>query len=77
MTARKRGDSGEFESDITTADVLDAVDQHAPAGTREVADELGMTRQGATYRLRQLAEAGAVSSKKVGGTLVWSVADEA
>lgn len=52
---------------------LDAVREHSPASTSEVADAVGVTRQGADYRLRQLEDEGKVSSKMVGNSLVWMV----
>lgn len=56
---------------------LDAVREHEPASTREVADAVGVTRQGADYRLRQLSDEGLVESKLAGNSLIWSVvADE-
>lgn len=67
---------------IASADVhpkeayLDAVREHEPAGTREVAEAVGVTRQGADYRLRELEKEGLVRSKKVGHDLVWMPAEE-
>jgi predicted ArsR family transcriptional regulator len=55
-------------------DYLDAIREHAPASTKEVADAVGVTRQGADYRLRKLEEDGKVESKMVGNSLVWMVA---
>jgi predicted transcriptional regulator len=40
-----------------------------------VADALGCTTRSADYRLRKLRDAGHVESKKVGRTLVWTLAD--
>ncbi|MFC3957573.1 winged helix-turn-helix domain-containing protein [Halovivax cerinus] len=54
---------------------LDAVREFEPAATSEVAEETGVTRQGADYRLRQLEEQGKVKSKMVGNSLVWMLAD--
>ena len=56
-------------------EILEAVRKHEPAGTQEVADEVGTARQSADYRLRQLKESGQVSKKKVGRSLVWSTTD--
>jgi len=58
-------------------DYIDAVRKHEPAATREVAEEVGVTRQGADYRLRQLEDDGLVSSKMAGNSLVWFVVDDA
>lgn len=55
---------------------LEAVREHEPASTREVAESLGITRQGADYRLRQLKDKGLVESKQIGNSLAWSVVDD-
>ena len=55
----------------STEDYLEAVRGHEPAATREVAAAVGVTRQGADYRLRQLELAGLVWAKKIGWELVW------
>ncbi|WP_460918340.1 helix-turn-helix domain-containing protein [Salinarchaeum chitinilyticum] len=73
MGERERDDNGRFERNVSDNEVLAAVEKHAPAGTTEVADELGIARQSADYRLRQLQERGLVSSKKIGGTLAWMI----
>lgn len=48
-------------------------EKYDPAGTQKIADELGIARQSADYRLRNLEKEGKLSVKKVGETLVWSV----
>lgn len=57
-------------------DYLEAVRKYEPAATSEVAESVGVTRQGADYRLRQLEEDGLVRSKMAGNSLVWFVVDE-
>jgi len=57
-------------------DYLEAIREHTPASTREVAEAVGVTRQGADYRLRQLEEHGKVTSKMVGNSLVWMLAGD-
>lgn len=64
-------DSGRFTREHTDEEILAAVRAHEPAATREVGDEVGMTRQGADRRLRTLRDAGRVNSKKIGASLVW------
>lgn len=54
----------------------DAVKAHEPASTSEVAEAVGVTRQGADYRLRQLEEEGKVRSKLAGNSLVWMLGEE-
>lgn len=72
---RERDDRGRYRPEHADDAVVEAVRAHEPAGTSEVAGELGIARQSADYRLRQLREEGRVAVKKVGHTLVWSVDD--
>ena len=71
-----RGDSGRYTAKYDEEDILNAVREHEPAGTREVADAVGCVRQNADYRLRRLEDVGKVRSKKVGGALVWMLSSE-
>lgn len=52
---------------------ITAVRIHEPAATTEVAETVGVARQSADYRLRQLEDEGLVESKKIGNSLAWSV----
>jgi predicted HTH transcriptional regulator len=70
---RERNEGGQFEPEYTDEEVVEAVSENEPAGTTEVADELGIARQSADYRLRRLLDDERVSKKKVGNSLVWSV----
>ncbi|WP_049888262.1 MULTISPECIES: winged helix-turn-helix domain-containing protein [unclassified Natrinema] len=73
---RERNEGGRFVPEHTDEDVLNAVREHEPAGTKEVADQLGIARQSADYRLRRLLDEGQVSKKKVGNSLVWSAEED-
>lgn len=55
---------------------INAVREHEPAGTKEIADVVGVARQSADYRLRQLEDEGAVRSKKIGNSLAWNLVEE-
>lgn len=57
-------------------DYLEAVRDNDPATTQAVADEIGVTRQGADYRLRKLENEGKVSGQMVGNTLIWTVVED-
>ena len=70
---RERNEGGQFQPEYTDGEVVKAVEQNDPAGTTEVADELGIARQSADYRLHRLLDDGRVSKKKVGNSLVWSI----
>lgn len=76
MSESGRDDRGRFTAKHTDEDVLAAVQEHEPAATMEVADELGIERPSADYRLRQLEEQGRATSKKIGNSLAWSLAQE-
>jgi len=67
--------SGTFTERYTDEDFLQAVEQHAPASTSEVAEEVGCTRRNAGVRLKKLAEAGMVNRKKIAATQVWTLAE--
>lgn len=69
----ERNEGGQFETEYTNEEVMEAVAENEPASTTEVADELGIARQSADYRLRRLLDDERVSKKKVGNSLVWSV----
>lgn len=55
---------------------LEAIRENEPASTKEVAESVGVTRQGADYRLRELEKDGIVQSKMVGNSLIWMVAND-
>lgn len=57
----------------TDETLKDVVKELTPAGTQEIADRVGMSRQGVEYRLKQLHDRwrNPVWSKKVGPTRVW------
>jgi hypothetical protein len=52
-------------------EVEQAVYRLTPAGTQEVADLIGISRQAVAHRLRALDHREHIWSKKVGPTLVW------
>ena len=61
-------------SDVDDEAIMDAVKELTPAGTQEVADRIGLTRQATEYRLKNIEERAsipAVWSKKIGPTRVW------
>lgn len=57
----------------TDETLKDVVKELTPAGTQEIADRVGMSRQGVEYRLKQFHDRwlNPVWSKKVGPTRVW------
>lgn len=71
VNIKRDSESGKLTEQYTDEDFLEAVEQHEPASTREVADEVGCSRRNADVRLRKLEEAGEVGKKKVGNSLTW------
>ena len=55
----------------TDEEILSAVYRCTPAGTSEIAEIIGQSRQAAEYRLKHLEKVGEVYSKLVGPTRVW------
>lgn len=72
---RERDESGQFEVEHTDDEIIQAVRLNEPAGTQEVADELGIARQSADYRLRKLLNQGRVEKKMIGNSLAWEVSE--
>jgi predicted transcriptional regulator len=68
-------DSGKLTEQYSDEDFLEAVAEHEPASTKEVAEAVGCSRRNADVRLRRLEEAGQVSKKMVGNSLTWFVAE--
>ena len=71
MSTSERDERGRFSAKHTDGEVLDAVQKHEPAGTSEIAEELGIERPSADYRLRQLKNENKVESKMIGNSLAW------
>jgi len=66
------------KGEVTDEELTETVKEMTPAGTKEVADHVGLSRQAADYRLQQLKDNSPyprVWSKKIGPTKVWLHAD--
>lgn len=72
-----RNGHGRFTPQQPDGEVIAAVRENDPAATSEVAEVLGVSRQAADKRLRSLAEAGEVETKKIGAVRVWYLPREA
>ena len=69
--SKERSESSEWTSTVSDTDILSAVDRHEPAATTEIAETVGMTRQGVEKRLKSLLEKEKVSRKMIGASAVW------
>ncbi len=76
MSENDRDDRGYFQAEHDDRKYLAAVADREPAGTSEIAEEVGVTRQNADKRLRRLEDQGKVSCKKIGTSLVWSLEED-
>ncbi len=76
MSGNNRDDRGHFQAEHTDREYLAAVAEREPAGTSEIAEAVGVTRQNADRRLRRLEDQGKVSCKKIGTSLVWSLEED-
>lgn len=70
-------ESGKYTDAYSDDDFLQALaDEDGIAGTGALADAVGCTSRHALNRLRELEEAGEVTSKDVGRSLVWMLVDD-
>ena len=75
VSENERNDRAHFQAEHDDGEYLAAVAEHEPAGTAEIADTVGVTRQNADRRLRQFRDDGTLECKKVGSSLVWTLAE--
>lgn len=70
--SQPRAEGGEYDKKISEQDILLVFDKyHEPFLTApELADELGVTRQAVSYRLKQMEDKGLVSSKRTGARAI-------
>jgi predicted transcriptional regulator len=70
-------DKEEPRRQYTDQALIEAVQQHEPSGTQEIADSVGARRRTVEYRLQSLSEDDGtpIQGKKIGQSLVWYVND--
>lgn len=70
--------SGRYVDEYPPEEFTAAIDALGGAGsTQEVAEEVGVIYDTAYKKLRRLRDRGAVTSRKVGGSHLWSLAADA
>lgn len=67
---RERSDDGTYVETVDPDDVLSLFTDAEPRTASEVADELGIARRTALYKLNDLADQDRIRRKKVGGRAV-------
>lgn len=75
MSRNDRDERGHFQREHSDQEFLQAVADCGPAGTTEIAEVVGVTRQNADQRLRRLEADEKVTSKKIGNSLAWRLAE--
>ena len=77
MPRERDEDSGKYTDAYGDSEFLDALrDEDGVAGTSDLADAVGCTSRQALNRLRELEDAGKVTSKDVGRSYVWMLAED-
>jgi uncharacterized membrane protein len=70
-------DTGQYTGEYPDEEFLDAIhEEGGMAGTGDIAKAVGCAHDTAYKRLQQMENGGSVTSRKMGNTLVWRVADE-
>jgi len=67
---------GQFGEIYPEDEFIRAIESLQPAGTQEIANRVGCSRQNADYRLREFAKDDKVNQKKIGNSLVWMRSEE-
>lgn len=77
MVNREQDDeTGRFVAKYESDDFLDALREHnGAAPTADIAETVGAPQRSAHYHLDKLRDQGRVSSRKVGGALLWMLED--
>ena len=60
-----------FGEEFSDEDFIDAIDALGEAGTADVTDALGCSRETARARLHQLADDGQIERRKLAGAWIW------
>jgi hypothetical protein len=66
-------DSGKYTEKYPRADFIKAIDDVEMAGTQDVADSVGCSYETAYKKLRALEDDGAIQSRKVANSRVWTL----
>lgn len=74
MGGRERDeDTGKFTEEFPLEEFLYTLEEIGPAGTTEIAEQIGCDRRTAYLKLQSLEEDGDVESRKVGNALLWQI----
>jgi len=71
--AERDDDSGKYTEKYPRADFIKAIDDVGMAGTQDVADSVGCSYETAYKKLRALEDDGAIQSRKVANSRVWTL----
>ena len=68
--------TGKYTEEYPVTAFIDAIRELDGGGTGEIATQVGCDRRTAYVKLNALEDSGQVSSRKVGQTLFWTVAED-
>lgn len=71
----ERDEKGRFDAEYDEGAILEALEKHQPAGTKEIADEVGCHVNTARNRLEELVEQGRANGKLIGHHKVWTLSE--
>ena len=75
MPRDRDGESGRFAATVSDDEITDVIAERNGAATGEVTEAFDIQQPSIYRRLKRLEDAGRVESRKVGGSLLWTVAD--
>lgn len=76
MVKDRDEESGQYTETVGDDELVAFLSEQGGAGTSEVAAAFDYKQPTAYRRLKQLEDDGRVSSRKIGGSLLWEAADE-
>lgn len=78
MTNPERDDdTGRFTETYPREDFLNAIrEEGGMAGTTDIAERVGVIRETAYKKLQRMEDENEVESKKIGNSLVWTIAED-
>lgn len=76
MVKNRDEESGQYTETVTDDEIIAYLSDQNGAGTTDVADHFDYKQPSAYRRLKRLEDEGRVTSRKIGGSLLWSVAED-
>lgn len=75
MVKNRDEESGQYTEAVTDDEILAYLSNKNGAGTTDVADHFDYKQPSAYRRLKRLEDEGRVTSREIGGSLLWEAVD--